>query len=109
MTETTDTTYDKELFIADLAIFATDWVNEKMVMVMERADALWENEFARAIVKNYARCEREAKINRMNMAIAIANADRLSFDSESLLYKTNNERRSAYKSVLYDVLVNNKQ
>lgn len=105
----TDATYTKDQFISELAIFATNWVDEKMIPVMERADELWENEFARAIVKNHATYKREADINRRNMAIAIANADRLSYESEALLYKTNNERRSAYNSVLYDVLVNNEQ
>lgn len=105
----TDTTYTKDQFISELAIFATSWIDEKMVAVMERSDELWENEFARTIVKNHAIYKREADVNRRNMAIAIANNDKLAYESEKLLYKTSNERRSAYSSVLYDLLVNNEQ
>lgn len=105
----TDTTYTKDQFISELAVFATSWVDEKMVAVMEKADELWENEFARTIVKNHATYKREADINRRNMAIAVANGDKLSYETEALLYKSSNERRSAYDSVLYDVLVNNAQ
>ena len=105
----TNSEYNKDQFISELAIFATGWVDEKMVAVMEKADELWENEFARTIVKNHATYKREADINRRNMAIAIARGDRFSYESEELLYGMNNERRSAYGSVLYDVLVNNAQ
>ena len=105
----TDTTYTKDQFIFELATFATNWIDEKMVAVMERADELWENEFARAIVKNHAIYKREADVNRKNMALAIANGDNTSYESEKLLHGMNNERRSAYSSVLHDVLVNNAQ
>ena len=105
----TDTTYTKDQFIFELAIFATVWIDKEMVAVMEKADELWENEFARIIVKNHALYKREADINRRNMAIAIANGDRLSYESEELIFKANNERRNAYSAVLYDVLVNNAQ
>lgn len=103
------TDYTKDQFISELAIFATSWVDEKMVAVMEKTDELWENEFTRTIVKNHALYKREADVNRRNMAIAIANGDRLSYETNSLSYKLSNERRSAYSSVLYDLLVNNGQ
>lgn len=103
------TDYTKDQFIFDLATFATSWVDEKMVAVMEKADELWENEFARTIVKNHAIYKREADVNRRNMAVAIANDDNTSYESEKLLHGMNNERRSAYSSVLYDLLMNNGQ
>lgn len=39
-----------------------------MVPVMERADELWENEFARVIVKNHAQFKLAADVARKNMA-----------------------------------------
>lgn len=101
--------YNKDQFTFDLATFATNWVDEKMVAVMERADELWENEFARTIVKNYATFKREADVNRRNMAFAIASGDNISYESEKLLFKLSVERRSAYSSVLYDLLVKDRQ
>ena len=105
----TDTTYTKDQFISELATFATSWVDEKMVAVMEKADELWENEFARIIVKKHAMFKLAADVARKNMALAIAEGDKLFYDTEKMLYETNNEKRSAYGSVLYDVRVNNEQ
>lgn len=105
----TTTEYTKDQFVSELAIFATGWIEEKMIRVMEKADELWENEFARAIVKNFVTYKRESDANLRNMAIAAVNNDKLAYESERLLYKMSNERRSAYSSVLYDLLVNNEQ
>ena len=103
------TDYTKDQFISELAIFATVWVDEKMVPVMERADELWENEFARVIVKNNAQFKLAADVARKNMALAIADGDKLSYESQKMIYESNSEKRSAYSSVLYDVLMNNEQ
>lgn len=105
----TTTEYTKDQFVSELAIFATSWIDEKMVAVMERADELWENEFVRTIVKNHAVYKREAEVNRRDMAVAIANGDNTSYESEKMLHVMNNERRRAYSLVLYDLLVNNAQ
>lgn len=105
----TDTTYTKDQFISDLATFATNWVDKKMVPVMERADELWENDFARIIVKKNAMFKLAADVARKNMALAVADGDKLLYETQKMIYETNNEKRSAYGSVLYDVLVNNEQ
>lgn len=103
------TDYTKDQFISELAIFATAWVDEKMVPVMERADELWENEFARVIVKNNAQFKLAADVARKNMALAIADGDKLSYESQKMIYESNSERRNAYSSVLYDVLMNSER
>lgn len=103
------TDYTKDQFISELAIFATAWVDEKMIPVMERADELWENEFARVIVKNHAQFRLAADAARKNMALAIADGDKLSYESQKMIYESNSEKRSACSSVLYDVLMNNEQ
>jgi hypothetical protein len=103
------TDYTKDQFISELAIFACTWVDEKMVPVMERADELWENEFARIVVKKHAQFKLEADVARKNMALAIADGDKLSYESQKMIYESNSEKRSAYSSVLYDVLINNEQ
>lgn len=103
------TDYTKDQFISELAIFATSWVDEKMVPVMERADELWENEFGRIIVKNHAQFKLAADVARKNMALAVADGDKFLYEAQKTLYKINKEKSSAYSSVLYDVLVNNEQ
>lgn len=103
------TDYTKDQFISELAIFTSTWVNEKMVHVMERADELWENEFARVIVKYHAKFKLAADVARKNMALAIADGDKLSYESQKTIYEYNSEKRSAYSSVLYDALMNNEQ
>lgn len=101
------TDYTKDQFISDLAIFATAWVDEKMIPVMERADELWENEFACIVVKNHAQSKLAADVARKNMALAIADGDELSYESQKMIYESNSEKRNAYSTVLYDVLMNN--
>lgn len=101
------TDYTKDQFVSELAIFASRWVDEKMVPVMERADELWENEFARVIVKNHAQFKLAADVARKNMALAIADGDKLSYESQKMIYENNSEKRNAYSDVLYDVLINN--
>lgn len=101
------TDYTKDQFISELAIFATAWVDEKMVPVMERADELWENEFARIVVKNHAQSKLAADVARKNMALAIADGDKLSYESQKMIYENNSEKRNAYRDVLYDVLIDN--
>ena len=101
------TDYTKDQFISELAIFATAWVDEKMAHVMERADELWENEFARIVVKNHAQFKLAAEVARKNMALAIADGDKLSYESQKMIYESNSEKRNAYSSVLYDVLIDN--
>lgn len=101
------TDYTKDQFISELAIFATTWVDEKMVPVMERANELWENEFARVIVKNHAQFKLTADVARKNMALAIADGDKLSYESQKMIYESNSEKRSAYGDVLYGVLIDN--
>lgn len=103
------TGYTKDQFISELAIFACTWVDEKMVPVMERADELWENEFARIVVKLHAQFKLVAEVARKNMAIAIADGDGLSYEPQKMIYESNSEKRSAYNSVLYDVLMKNEQ
>lgn len=103
------TDYTKDQFMSELAIFASTWVDEKMVHVMERADELWENEFARIVVKNYAQFKLAAEVARKNMALAIADGDKLSYESQKMIYENNSEKRNAYSSVLYDVLIDNEQ
>lgn len=102
------TDYTKDQFVSELAIFASRWVDEKMVPVMERADELWENEFARVIVKNHAQFKLAADVARKNMALAIADGDKLSYESQKMIYESNSEKREAYEYVLYDVLIDNK-
>lgn len=99
------TDYTRDQFISELAIFATAWVDEKMAPVMERADELWENEFARAIVRNHAQFRLAADAARKNMALAIAGGDRLSYESQKTIYENSSEKRNAYRDVLYDVLI----
>lgn len=101
------TDYTKDQFVSELAIFASRWADEKMVPVMERADELWENEFARVIVKNHARFKLAADVARKNMALAIADGDKLSYESQKMIYESNSEKREAYGDVLYDVLIDN--
>lgn len=103
------TDYTKDQFVSDLAIFATAWVDEKMVAVMERADELWENEFARVIVKNHAQFKLEADAARKNMALAIADGHKLSYESHKMIYEYNSEKRNAFNAVLYAVLMKNEQ
>lgn len=88
------TDYTKDQFISELAIFATTWVDEKMVPVMERADELWENEFARIVVKNHAQFKLAADVARKNMALAIADGDKLSYESQKMIYESNIESRA---------------
>lgn len=103
------TDYTKDQFVSELAIFATAWVNEKMIPVMERADELWENEFARVIVKYHAKFKLAADVARKNMALAIADGDKLSYESQKMIYEYNSEKRNSFRTVLYDVLMNNEQ
>lgn len=101
------TDYTKDQFVSELAIFATAWVNEKMIPVMERADELWENEFALVIVKYHAKFKLAADVARKNMAPAIADGDKLSYESQKMIYEYNSEKCNAFRTVLYDVLMNN--
>ena len=101
------TDYTKDQFISELAIFATAWVDEKMVPVMERADELWENEFVRVIVKNNAQFKLAADVARKNMALAIADGNKLSYESHKIIYESKSEKRNAYRDVIYEVLIDN--
>lgn len=103
------TDYTKDQFISELAIFATAWVDEKMIPVMERADELWENEFARVIVKYHAKFKLAVDVARKNMALAIADGDKLSYETQKMIYEYNSEKRNAFRAVLHDVLMNNGQ